>query len=79
MAKQNREPERRVFVKISSGDEGGVRFETWRYWEIVGELISRHLDRLDAYEAARWCARFAKPGDTTKLMNGVTLEVTENG
>ena len=79
MAKQQKQqPERKVYVTISSTTmRKPVRFECWRYWEIVGELIFRHADRQDAYDAARWCGRFAKSGDRRELLPDITMEVSE--
>ena len=51
-----------------------MRFDTWRYWEIVAELQMIHTDRAEAVEAANWCLR-AKPGDRREFANGIVLEV----
>ena len=78
MARKERTQERKVYVTISSTTmRKPVKFESWRYWEIVGELIFRSADRLDAYDAARWCGRFAKPGDRRELAPDITMEVTD--
>ena len=79
MAKQQKQqPERKVYVTIrSTTQRKAVKFESWRYWEIVGELMFRSADRLDAYDAARWCGRFAKPGDRRELAPDITMEVTD--
>lgn len=78
MARKEQIQERKVYVTIrSTTQRKAVKFEIWRYWEIVGELIFRSADRLDAYDAARWCARFAKPGDRKELFPDISLEVTE--
>ena len=76
-ARKEQAQERKVYVTIRSpGYKKSVVFETWRYWEIVGELIFRSADRLEAYEAARWCGRFARPGDRRELFPDITMEVT---
>lgn len=78
-AKRENKMERRVLVTIrSGGTKKPATFETWRYWEIVGELVWRSANRLDAYDAARWCGRFAKPGDRRELFPDITMEVKEN-
>lgn len=78
MAKPNPLPERKIFVTISdSTEQQSVRFETWKYWEILGELIFRSADRTDACDAAKWCARTAKPGDRRELFPDITLEVAD--
>lgn len=64
MAKQQ-EPERKIFVTISDGNKR-ERFETWRYWEIVGALQWMGADRQTAYDAAKWAGR-ATPGDWYKI------------
>lgn len=53
MAKQQKQqPERKVYVTIrSTTQRKAVKFECWRYWEIVGELMFRSADRQDAYDA----------------------------
>lgn len=75
MAKQKQQTERSVLVTIRSPAKT-VRFDTWRYWEIVAELQMMHTDRADAVEAANWCLR-AKPGERRELANGIVLEVGE--
>ena len=77
MAKQKQQqPERSVLVTIRSPAKT-VRFDTWRYWEIVAELQMMHTERADAVEAANWCLR-AKPGNRRELANGIVLEVGES-
>ena len=76
MAKQKQQTERSALVTIRSPAKT-VRFDTWRYWEIVAELQMIHTDRADAVEAANWCLR-AKPGDRRELVNGIILEVGES-
>ena len=72
-----KEQERKVYVTIRS-QRKPVRLETWRYWEIVGEMQFQGADRFEAYEAARWCGRTAKPGDKQELPCGIVLEVSED-
>ncbi len=76
MAKQKQQTERSVLVTIRSPGKT-VRFDAWRYWEIVSELQMMHTERADAVEAANWCLR-AKPGDRRELANGIVLEVGES-
>ena len=72
-----KEKERRVLVTIRSKRKP-ITLDTWRYWEIVGELRFLGVERFEAYEAARWCGRTAKPGDKQELPCGITLEVMED-
>ena len=76
MAKRKQQTERSGLVTIRSSAKT-VRFDTWRYWEIVAELQMMHTERADAVEAANWCLR-AKPGDKRELANGIVLEVSES-
>ena len=79
-AKKGKNPERKVLVTIRSpGVKKPSIFETDRYWEIVSELTWRKAERLDAYDAAKWCDRTAKPGDRKELKPDITLEVKEDG
>ena len=52
-----------------------MTFESWRYWEIVGELQWLGIERFDAYDAAKWTIR-ANPGETLTV-GEIRLEVTE--
>jgi len=71
-----KESERKVLVTIRS-QRKPVALETWRYWEIVGELLFMGEERCTAIDAAKWCAR-AKPGDVHDLASGIRLEVRED-
>ena len=51
------------------------KLESWRYWEIVGELQWLGVERFDAYDAAKWTIR-ANPGETLTV-GEIRLEVTE--
>lgn len=75
MKKAEQATERKVFVTIRSG-RSRVKLETWRYWEIVGELQFMHETRIDAVDAAKWCIH-AKPGAERILPGGTTIEITE--
>lgn len=78
MAKKGQPADRKVYVTIrGENKKKPVKIESWRYWEIVGELQFIGIDRFEAYDAARWCAILAKPGDSLMLQNGVTLDVKE--
>ena len=78
MAKEKQTPERKVLVTIrSQAGKKPAKLEAWRYWEIVGELTWRGVDRIIANETAHWCFRTAKPGERRELPDyGVTVEVT---
>ena len=49
-----------------------VVLETWRYWEIVGELRWRGTDYPAATDAAKWAQR-SKPGDICELLPYSTI------
>lgn len=73
MAKKD---QRKLYVVIrSDAVRKPEKLEAWRYWEIVGELTWRSADRLEAYDAAKWCGLTAKAGDRRTLYPGITLEV----
>ena len=79
MTMARKEPERKVLVTIRSpAIRKPVLFDTWRYWEIVGELIFMHAKRQDAYDAARWCGREARHGDRMEIAPDISLEVSED-
>lgn len=76
MAKKESVPERKVCVIIRSADKRKpVVLDTWRYWEIVGELRWRGTDYVQATDAAKWCQR-AKPGDINRV-GDILLEVKD--
>ena len=60
-----------TIVTIKGGkSSGAVKFESHRYWEIVGELGWRGADRNQATDNAKWCGR-AEPGsEKTVLLAG---------
>ena len=69
-------PERKVYVTIRSPMGGKKeKFETWRYWEIVGALQWMGTERQTAYDAARLVQKL-KAGDSQILPNGITMEVS---
>lgn len=73
MAQKQAEKKPRLYVTISSGGKS-VKLETWRYWEIVGELQFMGADRCDAIEAAKW-AMMAQAGE--RIITGkIEMEVT---
>ena len=77
MKNHGKEQERKVLVTIRS-QRRPVTLESWRYWEIVGELLFMGADRFEAYEAARWCGSKATPGDKKELSCGITMEVMKD-
>ena len=50
------------------------KFETWRYWEIVGALRYMGTERQMAYDAAKLPSRM-NPGESRTLPNGIMMEV----
>ena len=75
MAKKPAEPERKVLVTIRSGRKK-VTLETWKFWEIVGELQWMGVDRMTAYDAAKWVLQL-NPGEKQVIPPGILMEVTE--
>jgi hypothetical protein len=77
MKRAEKAQERKVCVIIRSADKRKpVVLDTWRYWEIVGELRWRNMDYLAATDAAKWCQR-AKPGDINRV-DDILMEVTDD-
>lgn len=80
MRKQEKEQERKVVVAIRSSRRKAATLDTWRYWEIVGELQFMGATRPQAVDAAKWCIK-AKPGEFAKILisetNEIVLEVKE--
>ena len=76
MAKKEPIQERKVLVTIRSADKRKpVVLDTWRYWEIVGELRWMGVDYVQAIDAAKWAQR-AKPGETCEILpHSVIVEV----
>lgn len=66
MAQKQQEQERKTFVTIRHGNKK-IKLETWRYWEIVGELQFMGAGRCDAVDAARWAMR-AETGETLSIL-----------
>lgn len=76
MAQKQQEQKPRLYVTISAGGKT-ARFETWRYWEIVGELQFMGVYRCDAIEAAKWAAK-AQAGE--RIITGkIEMEATNEG
>lgn len=56
-----------TIITIKGGKKSDtVKFESWKYWEIVGELTWRGADRNQSYDNAKWCSR-AEPGSETDI------------
>ena len=54
-------------VSICGGKMSGTtKFESHRYWEIVGELSWRGADRNQSTDGAKWCYR-AEPGSEKSI------------
>ena len=55
-------------VTIKGGkSSGAAKFESSRYWEIVGELGWRGADRNQSTDNAKWCSR-AEPGSEKTIL-----------
>lgn len=47
-----------TIVTISGGETSlTVQIESWKYWEIMGELRWKGADRNQALDTAKWCMR----------------------
>lgn len=47
-----------TIVTISGGETSLiVRIESWKYWEIMGELRWKGADRNQAFDTSKWCMR----------------------
>lgn len=76
MARKEQTQERKVVVTIRSADKRKpVTLDTWRYWEIIGELRWRGADYPAATDAAKWAQR-AKPGDINRV-DDILMEVRD--
>jgi len=66
-----------TIVTIKGGKKSdAVKFESWKYWEIVGELAWRGADRNQSYDNAKWCSR-AEPGSekNVKIFGGPDISL----
>ena len=65
-----------TIVTIKGGTKSdSVKFESHRYWEIVGELAWRGADRNQSYDNAKWCGR-AEPGSEKSIKVSCGPEIT---
>ena len=62
---------------ISGGRSGTVKFDSWRHWEIVGELVWRGANRFDAEDAAKWAAK-APIGLEKTIKPGILLKIRKD-
>lgn len=63
-------------VSICGGKiSGTTKFESHRYWEIVGELSWRGADRSQSTDGAKWCYR-AEPGSEKSIQIKGRPEIT---
>ena len=63
-----------TIVKIRGGRSATIALDAWKYWEIVGEIVWRGANRLDALDVAKRVAR-AKPGERFSIEPGIDLIV----
>ena len=59
---------------IQSFGKKTEKLETWKYWEIVGELIWRGADRFQAEDAAKWCLR-AETGEEKTIDPDIQVKI----
>ena len=74
MATKIEQPLYILHFRDQSGEQKPFRVQSWKYWEILGELIWRKIDRLEAIDAAKWATK-AKPGMKLKIGQNYILEV----
>lgn len=69
-------PEPKKIIAVIRSGRKEERFETWRYWEIVGELRWLGTDHVTAYDTAKWIQK-AIPGQILEVQPGITIKITE--
>ena len=74
MPKPEPQPVYILHFKDQTGEQKPFRLASWKYWEILGELIWRKIDRLQAIDAAKWASK-AKPGEKYRIGKNYILEV----
>lgn len=75
MKRKQEAPETVIIAVIRSGRKE-ERFESWRYWEIVGALQWMGADHLTAYDTAKWIQK-ARPGQSLDAEPGIKITITE--
>lgn len=75
MKRKQEAPETVIIAVIRSGRKE-ERFESWRYWEIVGALQWMGADRLTAYDTAKWIQK-ARPGQSRSVQPEIKITLTE--
>lgn len=65
-------------VKITGSKHPLAKFETYKYWEILGELLWRGVERFKAMEIAK-NVRKAEPGTEIRLAPDIVLKVKRKG
>ena len=75
MKRKQEAPETVIIAVIRYGRKE-ERFESWRYWEIVGALQWMGADRLTAYDTAKWIQK-ARPGQSRSVQPGIKITLTE--
>lgn len=68
-------PQQDTMIYIYGGRGGAtVNFASYKYWEIIGELIFKGVERMEAYDAGKWAKR-ATVGEVKHLSHNVTMKV----
>ena len=62
---------------ITGGRSKTISFESWKFWEIVGELVWRGANRFDAEDAAKWAAK-APIGLEKTIKPGILLKIRKD-
>lgn len=63
-----------ILVLKEAGSKKQFRRASWKYWEILEELMFRGIEYQKAQAAAKW-ATSAKPGDIYQLNKYLTMTV----
>lgn len=75
MENNNRNLNLNTITWITGGKlSGNAHYDTWKYWEIVGELISRGADRFVAQDTMKWIQR-ASVGETKAIDPNITIKI----
>ena len=63
-------------VTIKGGKKSGTdKLESWKFWEIVGEMTWRGVDRFQAEDIARWCGRAESGSEKNIVVQGAPVIV----
>lgn len=61
-------------IVISGGGQKTEKLDNWRHWEIVGDLVWRGVNYVEAYDLAKW-ARRAEKGQEKRIGTDILIKV----